>query len=118
MHFVYAFAHQSRESMATKKYRVNQTIELATMAPAPAERREKTGRPDPNPNNARYRWSVSIHIDDNDVEGEPIVTASGKAPNESRAREIVERFTRLSLKTYDVMGYNSGRHDDDEDDDD
>jgi hypothetical protein len=97
--------------MASKKYRINQTIELATLAPTSGERASKTQSP--NPNTSRYRWSLTIHVDDNDVESEPVIAMTGNASNEHTAREKVERFTNFALNVYNLFG----RHQDDDDDD-
>lgn len=83
--------------MASKKYRIEQQIELISV-----------GRNE-------HRWTVAIHVDENDKEGEPLCTASGTTKNKNKAASNVASFTKWALKAYELF---TGYDDDDEDDDD
>lgn len=82
--------------MATKKYRIEQHVELMNTA------------------RDEYRWTVSVHVDENDKEIDPpLCTASGSAKGKNVAASRAAQFTKWALKSYNLF---SGYDDDDDDD--
>lgn len=108
--------------MASKRYRVTQEIELAQLAQLapvdPRDKREKT-KPNREANAGRYRWSLAVHVDENGEEAsEAVFWMKGKAPSESAARDMIEKFTKLTLKSYDLLGHSKYSNDDDDEEED
>lgn len=102
----------AKDDMASKKYRINQSIDLAQLA---SEQQRQPKQQNPNPNTGRFTWALTIHIDENNVEGDPVVSCSGKANSEEGARKLISQFTKLALHQYSLLGHSAYGDDDDDD---